>query len=157
MTAIQSDLEAILLVLSYEKLRLLPYDDGVGVLTIGWGHRILPGEDDLRREITRERANRLFVDDFTEHEQAMLRAIKGAPVDLSPLQIGAIASLCFNIGPGAFANSSVAKAIRAGDLRKVPAAIKMWNKGRVEGKLQVMQGLVLRRQSEVDLWERGSA
>lgn len=157
MTALRSDLEAILLVLSYEQLRLRPYDDGVGVMTTGWGHRILPGETDLRGEISRDRANRLFVEDFAKHEGAALRAIEGAPVELSPLQVGAISSLCFNIGPGAFAGSSVAKAIRAGELQKVPAAIKLWKKGRVKGKLQVMRGLVLRRASEVELWERGSA
>lgn len=157
MPAPRSDLEAILLVLSYEQLRLKPYDDGVGVMTVGWGHRILPGEADLRNEITRERANRLFVEDFAKHEQAALKAIAGAPVELSPLQVGAIASLCFNIGGTAFANSSVAKAIRAGELHRVPAAIKLWNKGRVKGKLQVMRGLTIRRAGEVELWERGSA
>lgn len=151
----QSALEAILLVLSYEQLRLVPYDDGVGVQTVGWGHRILPGENHLRREITRETANEVFLADWEKHERAALEAVAKGPA-LSPLRIGAISSLCFNIGPSAFRNSSAAKAIREGNLSAVPGKMKLWNKGRVSGKLQVLRGLVIRREAEARMWERGA-
>ena len=152
---IRSALEAVLLVLSYEQLRLKPYDDGVGVQTIGWGHRILPSEQDLRREISRERANALFLADFERHE-GLVTAALDAPRDLAPLQLGACTSLCFNIGGSAFANSSLASRINSRAFGLVPDAFRMWNKGRVKGELQVLPGLETRRESEVGLWRRGS-
>lgn len=153
---IHSDLRAILLVLSFEQLRLRPYDDGVGVQTIGWGHRILPGEDDLRQEISRERANSLFLSDFERHERMVINGLHD-PMGLSPLQLGACVSLCFNIGGSAFANSSVAGRINDGATGSVPEAFRMWNKGRVGGVLRVMSGLSKRRESEVALWIQGSS
>lgn len=152
---IRSALDAVLLVLSYERLSLVPYDDGVGVLTIGWGHKILRGEPALGKgSITRERANELFMLDFSSHEDGVRLAVRDAP--LTPLQLGALTSLTFNIGVGAFRGSSVARAINERRPADVPAAIRMWNKGRVKGVLQVMPGLAARRESEVRLWERGA-
>jgi lysozyme len=153
---IRSALEAILLVLSYEQLRLKPYDDGVGVLTIGWGHRILPNEKDLLAPagISRERANGLFISDFERHESFVLAALD-FPNELSPLQLGACTSLCFNIGGGAFSTSSVVRRINGRVYHLVPDAFRMWNKGRVKGVLKELGGLTARRESEVALWLRG--
>ena len=151
---IQSSLEAVLLVLSYEQLRLVAYKDAVGISTIGWGHVIKPNEKHLLSgEITRETANELFVTDFLPHEQAVVRAI--GKRELTPNQLGACTSLCFNIGAQAFRESTLAKNISAGKDQLVPASFRMWVKGTVSGGKTTLNGLVARRESEVKLWERG--
>lgn len=154
MSLIRSSLEAVLLVLSYEQLRLIPYKDAAGLATVGWGHLIKDGEKDrFTTAISRETANNLFLADFSFHELAVVSAIGEGRIDtLSPSQIGACTSLCFNIGPNAFKSSSVAKNIRIGELDKVPDSIKMWNKATVNGRKVVLPGLAIRRESEVRLW-----
>lgn len=56
-------------------------------------------------------------------------------------QFDALVSLCFNIGPGAFAGSTVAKRLKAGDIAGVAEAILMWNKP---------AAIISRRQGEYD-------
>jgi lysozyme len=67
-------------------------------------------------------------------------------------QFGAFVSLAYNIGPGAFRGSSALRHFNAGDTAKAAAAIKLWNKATVNGKRQVLRGLVNRREDEVRLF-----
>lgn len=150
----RSSLEAVLLVLSYEQLRLVSYKDAVGISTIGWGHVVRPDERSfLSGEITRETANKLFIEDFLSHEQAVIRAV--GKRELTPDQLGACTSLCFNIGAQAFRESTLAKNIMAGLYERVPDCFRMWVKGTIGGKKATLNGLVARRESEVKLWEKG--
>lgn len=79
-----------------------------------------------------------------------LDVLKSAPNLLkhSPEKLAACISLQFNIGSTAFKNSTVAKKIAQEDMQAAAAAFKLWNQA--QGK--VMQGLINRRQSEVDLF-----
>jgi lysozyme len=61
---------------------------------------------------------------------------------------GACVSLAYNIGPNAFAKSTVLRELNAGNKDRTAAAFKMWNKAGGE----VVQGLVNRRNAEVTLF-----
>jgi GH24 family phage-related lysozyme (muramidase) len=61
---------------------------------------------------------------------------------------GACVCLAYNIGPNAFAKSTVLRELNAGNKDRAAAAFKMWNKAGGE----VVQGLVNRRNAEVTLF-----
>ena len=63
-------------------------------------------------------------------------------------QFGAMVSLAYNIGPGAFAKSSVLRRFNAGDTQGAADAFLMWNKA--GGK--VLKGLTARREDEKKLF-----
>jgi lysozyme len=81
---------------------------------------------------------------------AQIRPAITAPINEN--QFGAFVSLAYNIGPAAFRGSSALRHFNAGDTAKATAAIQLWNKATVNGKRQVMQGLVNRRADEVRLF-----
>jgi lysozyme len=64
--------------------------------------------------------------------------------NITQSQFDMLTSLCFNIGSGAFKNSTVVRVINEGDFDKVPNAFMMW----VKAGGKVVQGLVNRRQAE---------
>lgn len=78
----------------HEGLRLSVYKDSLGFPTIGYGHKLLPGEK--YKKITQEQADELFDKDFEKH----LQEAKKFP-DFDELegkhQI-VIIDLCFNMG-----------------------------------------------------------
>jgi lysozyme len=69
-------------------------------------------------------------------------------VPLSQGEFDASVSLAYNIGVGAYCRSSVAARFNAGDYAGGCLAILAFNKARVNGKLQVMRGLAIRRYEE---------
>lgn len=159
MTEFRSSVGAVLLALSYETLKLTPYDDGTtsGGLTVGWGHLVQPSEPYRRGvPITREQANRLFTVDWLAKEAHLLKSLEGSPVHVLPAdQFGALTCLVFNIGGGAFDGSTVRRLILAGQWDAIPTAWRQWNRAHVRGVSTVMVDLVERRESEVALWMGG--
>lgn len=128
---------------TFEGLRLEAYLDAVGVPTIGYGHtggvqlgQKLPDEAAadalLRADLAR------FEDVVTDH--TLNRATQG--------QFDAYVSLAFNIGASAFVRSKTLKRFLAGDIVGAAEALEWFNKGRVNGKLIVIDGLVRRRAQE---------
>lgn len=67
----------------------------------------------------------------------------------------AAVSLAYNIGTAAYAKSSVDRLFDAGRWREGCDAFLAWNKARVNGRLVVVRGLVLRRQRERAICLRG--
>lgn len=152
----KTPLEAVLLILSYEQLRLKRYrptpTDG---WTIGWGHLIVP-EDGFPTgpfTITREVANAYFKVDLEKIEKGVLRRLAEkravSPVLLHDLCFGALVCLAFNTGADKL-GAGLLGAIYD-DLSTVPTWIKMYTKS--DGK--VLAGLIERRASEAALWEKG--
>lgn len=72
--------------------------------------------------------------------------------DINENEFGAFVSLAYNIGPAAFRKSSALRHFNNGDKAKAAEAIKLWNKATVDGKRQVLRGLVNRREDEVKLF-----
>lgn len=80
----------------------------------------------------------------------IMDVLKSAPNLLkhSPEKLAACVSLQYNIGSGAFKNSTVAKCIAKEDMEAAAEAFKLW----VQDNGHVVQGLVNRRAQEVALF-----
>jgi lysozyme len=85
--------EGVNLIASFEGLRLRAYDDGKGVLTIGYGHTLYvkPGQ-----VITKQQALRLLRDDLLAAEASVKRLVR---IRLTQRQFDALVSATFNLGP----------------------------------------------------------
>lgn len=118
--------------------------------TIGYGHTS-DGHMKVQRglTITPKQAEDALEYDLNETAAAVEAAVK---VELSDNQFGALVSLAFNIGIGAFRKSTLLKKLNAGDYASVPAQMARWNKN--DGK--VMDGLINRRAAEAGLWAKGA-
>lgn len=137
---------AVALIAEFESCRLRAYRCPAGVWTLGWGETsgVVPG-----MVWTQVQADQRFCDSlvaFTQQVQQLLSA------HAEPNQLGALVSLAYNIGIGAFARSSVLKAHNAGDHQAAARAFGLWNKARVNGVLTVLAGLTRRRAAEAALY-----
>lgn len=142
--------ETVALVARFEGYRRHVYRDAVGVETIGYGEtnpRLIAryrsggiSEPDARRLLKRR------LSEFG----AGVRRLVGVP--LTPRQHGALTSLAYNIGLGAFGQSTLRRKLNAGEYAAVPAEFMKWTKAGG----QQLQGLVRRRRAEVSFWLKGS-
>ena len=127
----------------FEGLRLKAYLDGGGVPTIGWGHT--KGVR-LGQKITTEQAQSFFDADFLEHMLPVQRRVK---VALNDNEFGALVSLCYNIGAGAFGGSTLLKKLNQGKSRaEVATHFMSW----VNDNGKRIAGLVRRRGLEKKLF-----
>jgi len=127
------------------------YIDPVGILTIGYGHVIRSFEQDLRtKTLTEQEATQLLMDDLTSRENTVKTLVK---VPINQNKFDALVSLVFNIGSGAFKNSTVLRLINQNATKEsISNAWKLWNKGTVGGVKITLPGLVTRRKDEVDMY-----
>ena len=109
------------------------YRDSKGLWTIGVGHLIKPDEQHLlTATLSDQEVKDLLKSDLKWCSEAVEGAVR---VPLSQNQFDALYSLCFNIGPTAFRNSTVVRKLNAGDYQGAADAILMWNKPAVlEGR-----------------------
>jgi len=137
------------LICGFEGLKLKAYDDGVGVWTIGYGTTIYPNGFKVKKgdTCTEAQAKAYMAHDLKKFESAVNSAVI---VPINQNQFDALVSLAYNIGTGAFKESTLLKKLNAGDCRGASAQFAVWNKG--SGK--VMQGLVNRRAVERKLFEK---
>ncbi len=109
-----------------EGIKTLAYKDSVGVWTIGVGHTAAAGPPapEAGMEISHEAALDLFKTDLRQYVAEVNRAVK---VDCKQNQFDAMVSLCFNIGVGGFAGSSVVRDLNEGDLNRAAQAFLLWD------------------------------
>lgn len=131
------------LISSFEGIRLNAYDDGVGVWTIGIGTTVYPNGVIVKKgdKCTLEQALKYLQHDLKSFEKTVNESVK---VPLSQNQFDALVSLAYNIGSGAFKNSTLLKKLNAKDYAGAADQFLVWNKG--GGK--VLKGLVRRREAE---------
>jgi lysozyme len=135
---------------------LEPQADPVGIYTVGWGHALFVGGRPVK---DRETAYRLWrarwpAGMIPADADALLKADTQAVCDkvlalcpkapLTDAQLGAMTSLAYNIGVGAFEGSSVRRRLIAGDVPGAAEAFRMW---RYAGGRE-LPGLVNRREAE---------
>lgn len=133
----------------HEGLRLVAYLDSVGVWTIGYGDT---GKDVVKGlTITKEQAENRLRKRLVEFEGYVNKAVK---VKLTQNQFDALVSLVYNIGPTNFNESTLLRKLNAGDYVGAANQFLVWNKGRVDGMLKVINGLTNRRKSERELFLR---
>lgn len=127
------------LIKEFEGLCLEAYRCPAGVWTIGWGHTpgVTPG-----RKITVEEAERLLDEDL----KPILATL---PPGLNENQRAALASLCYNIGTGAFMKSTIRRLVCANpEDPRIPDEFLRW---RFAGGRE-LPGLVRRRKKEAAIY-----
>lgn len=115
--------------------------------TIGYGH--YGPEVGANQTITESEADALLRKDLKVFEDEVNSDIK---VQLTQSQFDACVSLAYNIGVGAFAGSDIVKFINAGKFGHACVDFPSWRKA--EG--QVLQGLITRRQMEMEFFGLGT-
>lgn len=131
---------------SHEGLRTTAYRDVVGVPTVCFGETlgVKMGDKYTRAECEAMLSVRVEV-----FEAAARKCVTPAVWDKLPVKTRvANVSLAYNIGSSAHCGSTVVKRLKAGDIRGACNAFMSWNKGRINGKLQVIKGLTNRRAEE---------
>ena len=138
--------EAIAEIARSESCKLKAYRCPAGVPTIGWGHTRGVKMGDA---CTQEQADAWLVEDLTEFTDGVQRVLKR---DASESELGALVSLAYNIGLSGFSRSTVLKRHNEGDRQSAARAFALWNKSRINGVLQVVDGLTSRRAREAALY-----
>ena len=135
------------LICGFEGKRLVAYDDGVGVWTIGFGTTIYPNGIKVKKgdTCTEAQAKEYMAHDLKKFELAVNGAVT---VPLNQNQFDALVSLAYNIGTNAFKNSTLVKKLNAGDYRGAADQFDVW----VNAGGKRMQGLVNRRAREKALY-----
>lgn len=131
----------------YEGLRLKVYADSGGIATQGYGHT--KGLSPTSPPITIEQANAWLIEDLGEACRGVLKSVK---VGLTQGQLDALTDFVFNEGITNFANSTLLKRINAEAFEQCAPEFRKWVYGRVSGKMQVLPGLVERREAEIVLF-----
>ena len=136
------------LIKEFEGCKLQAYQDGGGVWTIGYGTTAAAGlgiKPTKGMTITQERAEELLLQGINKFAAKVDELIT---LKVNQQERGACVSLAYNIGPDAFARSTVLRELNAGNKDKAAAAFRMWNKD--NGKVE--KGLVNRREAEKKLF-----
>lgn len=117
--------EAVLI--AREGRRLAAYRDSAGIWSVGIGHTSAAGPPLVTPDLRLDAAScdALFARDVARYVRATEAAV---PADLPDHAFDALVSLCFNIGPAAFARSSVVRRLAAGDRAGAAEAILLWNR-----------------------------
>jgi GH24 family phage-related lysozyme (muramidase) len=132
------------LIKEFEGCELTAYQDIVGIWTIGYGTTAAAGlgiEPRAGMKITQAQAEELLeraVDDFGAQVAKLIT------VPVTKNEFGALVSLSYNIGVGAFSKSTVLRELNSGNKAAAGSALHMWNKAGGN----VVNGLVRRRELE---------
>jgi lysozyme len=140
------------LIKSFEGFRERPYDDGTGVMTIGYGETRKP----LRRRLTEPQAARLLAQRLDRDYEPAVRAVFNGPgaLPFNQHRYDALVSFVYNLGPNALKGGSgfetIGRAISARDLRAIARAMPLYsNPG-----TSVHEGLLRRRKAEAALFRK---
>ncbi|NII73244.1 lysozyme [Dyella sp. SG562] len=136
--------QAVNLVKSFEGCSLTAYTDSVGVLTIGYGHTggVRPGQT-----ISQDQADAFLVNDLATASAAVAQRVE---VPLNQNQFDALTSFVFNVGGGAFHDSTMLRLINQRNFEGAAAEFERW---RYAGG-RVLPGLLRRRIAERTLFLR---
>ena len=126
----------------WEGLRLSAYRCPAMVWTIGYGHT-----KTARRgmKITEAEAERLLRQDVKVYEYSVQKLVK---VTLSQNQYDSLVSFCFNVGRGAFAQSTMLRVLNQSNYQRTAKEFHKW----VHAGRKVLPGLVSRRKAESEMF-----
>ena len=131
------------LIKRHEGMRLIAYQDSVGIWTVGYGHTgsdVGPGVT-----ISKEEAAELLREDIGEAEACIEEHVM---VDLTQGQYDALCSFVFNLGCGAFMRSTLLRMLNESDYDGAAQQFLRW----VNAGGQKLPGLVKRRADEMALF-----
>ena len=133
----------------FEGLRLMSYQDSVGVWTIGYGTTVYPNGSPVRKSesCTAEQANVYIAHDDVKFSDGVTKLVQ---VPLNQNQFDALVSFAYNLGLGNLSGSTLLKKLNMKDYAGASNEFVCWNKA---GGV-VLAGLTLRRQSERNLFNQ---
>jgi len=149
------------LLVELEGLRLRAYLDVAGLPTIGVGHLLTESEKNggcltingeqipWQNGITKEQALALLAQDVGWAEEAINKLVQ---VSLNQNQFDALVSFIFNVGIGAFRNSTLLRVLNDGDYEEVPSQLRRWVRVGGRGPETGFTALSNRREREIELW-----
>jgi len=130
------------LIQSFEGCELSAYRDPVGIWTIGFGHTsgVMEGQT-----VTLAEAEDLLKQDVKNFSGAVEAWVH---VPLSQSQFDALVSFAYNVGTGAFSQSTMLRLLNAGNFAEAANQFPLW----VHAGGEVLPGLVRRREAERQLF-----
>jgi len=138
----------------WEGIELKMYKDVAGLPTIGVGHLLTQDELSSGKILIQGKVAR-YANGLTKKQVIQLLAqdvekfvTKQVQVELKPHQFDALVSFTFNVGNGAFKNSTLLKVLNKGLHDEVPRQLARW----VYSGGRKIQGLINRRNNEINLW-----
>jgi lysozyme len=137
---------AVMIAIPAEGLRQYAYYDPPGILTVCYGHT---GEVQKGVKYSLAECKALLDADMMHAVEQVERFAPTAPEPVA----AAIADAVFNIGPKIIdpARSTLARKLKAGDLRGACNELPKWNKSTIAGRLVELPGLTKRRAAEKEL------
>lgn len=148
----RTSIEGLAAIVKSEGVVPAPYIDPVGVWTFGIGHTAMSGDPDPARmprgmpedvDAAVRYAFDLFKQRIRKYEEEVTRAVR---VPLAQHEFDALVSFHFNTG--AISRASATDHLNNGDREEAARRLTLYNKGRVNGQLVVLEGLVRRREEE---------
>lgn len=130
----------------FEGFRRQAYLDFAGLLTIGYGHRLLAGES-FPAGIDEQQAAELLTADVQGAESDVRRLVK---VPLTQGQFDALVDFVFNLGAGRLAASTLLRDLNSGRYEEAGEQILRWDHSGAEE----LAGLKARRAAEHELWQQ---
>lgn len=136
-----------MLIEGFEGCRLEPYQDSVGVWTIGYGHT---GEDCYAGcdPISQQQADQLLAADLQRFEAGVTHMASQAT---SQQQFDAMVSFAYNLGETALRGSTLLRLHNAGDYAGAAQQFGRWN----HAGGRVLAGLTRRRAAEAAVYANG--
>jgi len=140
------------LIQKWEGLKLEAYLDPVGIPTIGYGTIAYPNGKQvaLGDRISQEQAHGFLLHECTSI-CARVEGLCKTPVNQN--QFDALVSFSYNVGVGAFGDSTLLKKLNQSDYIGAASEFPRWNKGTVNGQKVELPGLTNRRMDEKALFE----
>ena len=132
----------------FEGLRLVAYQDQVGVWTVGYGHTGPEVHEGLT--ISPQQADQLLRSDISSAVACVNRAVTA---EISQYQFDALVDFVFNLGCGRLLSSTLLRHINAGEFDQAAPQFLLWDRA---GGV-VVSGLLLRRQAEMALFQTAAA
>ena len=134
--------KGIELITAFEGLRLEAYLCPANVWTIGYGHTNNVKKDDC---CTKEQAIEFLKSDLKFFEDGIKKLVK---IELNQNQFDALVSFVFNIGLGAFKNSTMLKFLNKNHLPLAAGQFDRW----IFANGKKINGLIKRRKAEKELF-----
>ena len=134
----------IALIKKYEGFVDHVYKCPAGLRTIGYGHRVRLGE--RFPVVIRESDAQGILDKDLIFFEEKVKGLLIAPTTEN--QFSAMVSFAFNLGVGKLSTSTLLKFHNIGKYQKASGEFARWNKARVNGVLEPLEGLTVRRRSE---------
>lgn len=133
----------------FEGLRTKAYRDIIGVPTICYGETRGVKMGDVA---SREECDAMLIKALQEFEQGVYSC---TTAELPPARLVATVSFAYNLGVGAYCQSSIVRHLNAGEVKAGCDAFLAYNKARKHGRLVPIKGLTDRRREERELCMRG--